>query len=287
MSLTLTGGHVAVAGDEAGHPRASDEVARHFEIERRQCERLVVDRLNRRSALAEGNDRTKGRIVGNADDEFLRLRPDDHRLDDHAGNAGFGFRRPRAGNDVGRGRPHRRFRGEAEAHPADVRLVDDVRRLDLDDHRSSGAEKRPRGGAGLLGVARQHRRHHRDRIGGQHRRGGDRIEPAAPVAQRLLDRLPRRRGVGHEMLGQARRRRHQRVAGFGIAHNMHEPAHRVGLGRIMGNLRRNERLLDGIVGPDPDREHRLRLDDRTAMLRERPRRPWSPLPVSRRAPSAR
>ena len=70
-------------------------------------QRLVADDFDRRTALAEHDHRTEGRIVGDADNELARLRPQDHRKNRDAGDARLGPRRPRLAENVRSGLTHR------------------------------------------------------------------------------------------------------------------------------------------------------------------------------------
>ena len=120
--------HVAVGLEDARHPGAGDQVARQRQIERRQRQRLVVDHLDRGAALAEDDDRTEGRIVGEADDELARLRPHDHGKHGHAVDPRIGLGGARPIEDLRRGLAHVLLGDEIEPHAADFRLVHDVGR---------------------------------------------------------------------------------------------------------------------------------------------------------------
>ena len=137
-------GHIAVAPEQRENPRAPDQLARHLEVERRQRQRLVVEHLDGRSACP--NAMTGPKVGSSAmptmsSCAFGRtimgwtVTPVD---------ACLGLRGMGSGDDFGGGGTHRVFRREVEAHAADIRLVDDVARQDLDDHRRAGAEERPR-----------------------------------------------------------------------------------------------------------------------------------------------
>ena len=80
------GGHVAIGLENARDPRARDQPTGQREVERRQRQRLVVDHFDGGAALAEHDDGTECRIVGNADDQFARLGAHDHGKDGHAAN---------------------------------------------------------------------------------------------------------------------------------------------------------------------------------------------------------
>ena len=83
----IGGWHVAVGFEDARHARARDQSAGEREVERRQRQRLVVDHFDGGAALAENDDRTECRIVGDADDQLARLGPHDHGKDGDAVDA--------------------------------------------------------------------------------------------------------------------------------------------------------------------------------------------------------
>ena len=243
------------------HPRdagARDQVAGELHVERRQRQRLVVDDLDRGAAAAEYDDRPEGRIVGDPGDELARFRAQNHRLDDHPGNARVRSCRARLAEDLGSGVAHRLLARKVQPHAADVGFVHDVPRLDLHHDGAAAREKWLCRLAGLLRIFGKHGGNHRDRIGREQAADLDGIEPAARIGQRRIDDAPRRFHVRREMLRQARRRRHQVLVRFGVAREIHETADRVGFGFEMRDFRRLERVERGAVRPDPDCEHRLR-----------------------------
>ena len=216
------GGHVAVSLEDAGDPGAGDEAAREREVERRQRQRLVTDDLNRRASLPEDNDRAESRIIGDADDELTRFRTHDHGEDGDPGNSRAGFFRPRPIENI-RGRlVHRALAGEVEANAADLRLVHDVGGLNLEDNRRAGGEVRLCRRDGFRGAGRQGRRRDRNAVGGKNTGHLDRVEPGSLVAQYAVNDGTHGSDVRHKVLRHAGRRRHQQLARFPVAHEMHE-----------------------------------------------------------------
>ena len=131
--------HVAVGLEDARDPRAGDETARQRQIERRQRQCLVVDDFDRGAAVAEDDDGPEGRIVGEADDQLARIRAHDHRKHGDAVDSRSGL--------AARARlsmppwPDDGLRGdETEQDAADIRLVDDIGRRILENHRVAGGE---------------------------------------------------------------------------------------------------------------------------------------------------
>ena len=150
---------VAIGLEDARDAGARDQVARQIEIERRQRQGLVVDDLDRGAAVAEDDDRTEGRVVGHADDQFARLRTHDHRMDGDAGDARVGLGRARPRQNLGGGFAHRGLAGEVEPDAADVRFVDDVAATRiLTTTRVPSARNGAAAATASSGVARQRRR---------------------------------------------------------------------------------------------------------------------------------
>ena len=155
---------------------------------------------------------------------------------------------------------------EIKPHPVDVRLVNDVGRLDLEHHALARHKERARRRNRGIGVGRKPRGRHRQRIGIEQLGDFDRIEPGAALAQRLVDHALCRCDVGREILRQARRRCHQGIDRLAIAHEMHETADRLRLGRIVGDAGGVEGGTGFGIATDPDREHGFRWHQRVAML---------------------
>ena len=87
----------------------------------------------------------------------------------------------------------------------------------------------------LLGIGGGKGRHHRNVIGFEQPLDLDRIEPLAPVRERIGDDLPRSFGVGRKRTGHRRRDLRQRLHHLAMPHQMHEAAHRVVFGRVVRN----------------------------------------------------
>ena len=192
----------AVAGQQGADLRLRDQVARQPVVERRQAQRAVLAQFDRRAAFAEQHRGPEHRVARDADDQFVRAGPAGHRLHREAQHLGLRLlARHALAHADGRG-AHFVHRREAERHAADVRLVDDLRRQDLERHRKAdlrGGEHR------LLGVARAARVHHRDAVGLQQRLGLLLVQPLAARLQRLVQQRLRARLLGPEVV-QPRRR---------------------------------------------------------------------------------
>ena len=138
------------------------------------------------------------------------------------------------------------------------------------------AKQRRRDRGGLVGVAREHGRRDRNRVGREQPRstsiGSSQVRP---VRRRTsADDAAGRGDVGREILRQARRRLHQRLERFAIAHQMHEAAHRVGSRSRSAEcrqLRRSSRASP--LAADPDREDRLRRGSHRSRCRASRSRP--------------
>ena len=182
-------------------------------------------------------------IVGDADDELVRLRPHDHRLDGDAGDARVGHaRRGRAAMISAVAARTACLRGEVEPHAADVGLVDDVPRQDLDDHRRACGEKRPR----------QPRRPRRRRGRAASAPSGSHRPPSPrPTSSGSSQRRPSRiaASTGARAAATSGAKCSGRLGGvsisasrtFAVAHEMRESAHRIGFGLVERNAGRFER----------------------------------------------
>ena len=85
-------------------------------------------------------------------------------MDRDSGDARVWFCGPRPRQDVGRCLAHGLFAGQVEPDTADVGLVDNVWRLDLDGHRAAAGELRGGCRRSLSGITRENRRCDRNRI---------------------------------------------------------------------------------------------------------------------------
>ena len=123
--------NVAVGLEHARHAGARDQLARKFEIERGQRQRLVGDDLD--CGPAAPNTMT-GPKVGSSAIPAISSRALGRRIigmDRDAGDAGVGLGGLRARQDIGDSLAHRAFAGEVEPHAADFGFVNDVRRQNL------------------------------------------------------------------------------------------------------------------------------------------------------------
>ena len=191
--------HVAIGAQQPRDAGALDQAARQLQVERRQRQRLVVDDLDRRAAAAEHDDGAEGRIVGEAENEFARLRPHHHRLHHHARNPRLRPQRSCPRENLGGRLAHRIGIGEIEHDAADIGFVHDVARHDL-EHDSRALRKdcirmRDR----LFGIGGGEGRHDRDVIGIEQPLDLDRIEPGAAVGECCGNDLPRRIGIGRKL----------------------------------------------------------------------------------------
>ena len=264
-AILVGGRDIAIGLELAGYAGARDECARQVDVERRQGQGLVVDHFYRRSAAAENNDRPERRIVRKPDDELACLRANHHGINGHAGKSCIRPGRMRAGENVGHGFAHRPFAGEVEAHASHFRLVDDVWRENFGDNGRSPCEKRRRSRSGFVGVARERHGHNGNGVAREQPGDLHGIEPAAAIRDGAPDDRTGCDDIRRKILRQARRRRHQHVDRFLVAHEMHEAAHRIGFGRVLGNACPLERI--GLrPGPaEPNRQDGFRLESAGAM----------------------
>ena len=103
--------------------------------DRRGPEHDVAEQLDKNPAEADHHDWTEQRVSHHPENGFNPRR--DHRRDQHAVDQGL---RKRAGDalaDARVGQTHRRFVGEVEDNSADIGLVRDVGRDDLEHHREA------------------------------------------------------------------------------------------------------------------------------------------------------
>ena len=259
--------HVAIEFQNISDTRALDHVVRQREIERRQRQRPVVDDLHRLAAAPEHDHRPEGRIVGYARDQFAAVRAADHWMHGHAFDPRLRHlaRDPR--HHLAR-RLHRCLgRADVEHDAADVGLVRDVARHDLDDAGARPRNVEPRQFAGFLGRAGKARRRDGNVVGVEQPRHLDGREPAMPALDGLRDDAARALDIRLEILRQVRRRAHHELARFVPAHHVHETAHRARL--VMRNARVLEQLVGLVGGPEPHREDGLGRERLLARLLHR------------------
>ena len=115
-----------VAGQHPGNARARNQIAREHHVERRQSDGAVGSHFHGGSTLTEQNHRAEHRVIGNADDQLVRVWPSSHRLYREARQScirpilmeSFAYRC--------RGGPNLGCVFEIEGDPADVRLMADI-----------------------------------------------------------------------------------------------------------------------------------------------------------------
>ena len=104
--------------------------------------RGVAHRLDRDAARAERDHRAEHRIGGDADQHFARMREAQHRLHHHALDARLGPQRAHVPQHVVERRGHHLRVLQVQAHAADVGLVRDVGRVQLEHHREADLARR-------------------------------------------------------------------------------------------------------------------------------------------------
>jgi hypothetical protein len=223
---------IAIATQQAVDARTLDQRAGKKRVQRRQRHRRIADLLDRDATLAEQHDRAELGILADPDDQFVRAVPAHHLLDDHPVDDGLrrGLARP-VENFPGR-RAHRFRRVEIEHHAADVALVDDIGRDDLDHKR---ARYPTRGRSRGIGVGRHGEFADRHAVGLQHRLRHGLGQPASAGFERLVDQGADRRGVRLELLRHGRRHLHQKFLVQIVTHHVHEGANRLFWRVVAGN----------------------------------------------------
>ncbi|MCY1245556.1 hypothetical protein D9M72_587160 [compost metagenome] len=106
-------------------------------------------------------------------------------------------------------------------------------------------------------VARLHHRRGGNAVGREQLVGGDGIQPLLAGSQRGLHDGACGGGIHHEILRQAGRGFHQRRLRIAVAHQVLEPAHGLGFGRVGRHARGVEGGGGTVVVAQPHREHRL------------------------------
>ncbi len=228
---------------------------RQREIEWRKRQRAVADGLDRLAATAEHDDRTERRIIGDADNQLAPICAPHHRLDQHAINVGAGRQSRGAIKHAMRRGGGGDGRHDVQDHAADIGLVRDVARMNLDGAGAVFGDDLFRDGGGLARVRRELHRRDGNAVGGEQVRRLHGIEPLRATRQRAGDDRARAGDIGREGFGQAGRRRHQRVARLTPMHQMHEAAH--GAGLVMGDARFLEYAIARGAGAEPDGENGL------------------------------
>ena len=225
------------------------------EIERRQRERAVVDDLDRLAAAPEHDDRAEGRILGEADDQLACVRAHDHRMNGDAVETSLRHHLRNMGEHSTGCRGDGLRAVETEHDAADIRLMADIGRLDLDDAGAVGGDQRRCDGRRRLRRRGVTDGGDRNAIGLEERHDVGRFEPFRAARERLPQDAARRAGVRREIDRQGRRRGHERVAILAPAHEMHEAAHRAR--RVIGNAGRFEDAARFLAGAEPGGEDGL------------------------------
>ena len=135
--------------------------------------------------------------------------------------------------------------------------MNNVSRQDLEHHGRTLREYRRGVSHGLFGVGGRKRLHHRDLIGLKQPLDLDRVEPLPAVGKCCANDLPGGIDVGYKRAGHGRRHLRQRGDHLAVLHQMHEAAHRIVFGGVVGNPGAAEQIADLLVRADPNREHRL------------------------------
>ena len=152
--------HVAVTVDQLRHARARHQGPCQRCVQRRQGHGAIGQHLDCGAAGTEQDDRTEGGVDTGADDQFARARRLDHRLYREAVDPRIGPRAAHAREHRSCSVAHGLVRIEVERHAADVGLVRDVGRQDLQRDRQPD---RLRGLDRCFAVGRDAaRRDHRD-----------------------------------------------------------------------------------------------------------------------------
>ena len=273
--VDLRRGHVAVGGEQARDAGAADQVVGERQgraVAARRALSLITSTPTppwpntitgpkvASSAIPAMSSRALGRTIIGCNDD--------------AGDMRIGPQRLGVGDDLGGGLAHRRCVDQAEPHAADVGLVDDVAGENLDrDGLAFAASQgppspRPPRASSAKATAS------RECIGRADRVDLDRVEPG-PAGRRDARRRRggRRRRSGEKSAGKARRRLHQRLPRLAIADEVHEAAHRLVFGVVVGDAGAAAKVA-ATRSPrtEPDGEDRLRRAARARGRVERRRR---------------
>ena len=145
-------------------------------------------------------------------------------LDRHPQDVGLRFGGPDLFDEFVERRQDLGFVVEMEAHPLDLGLVGDIRRINLHHHREAqvpGRRGRLRGGGG------RHRAVHRDAVGRQDGLGFQLREDGGLALQAMVDEGPGRPGVDSQLPGHLGRSLLQQLQMPGVEIHLHEDVHRL------------------------------------------------------------
>ena len=187
--------HVAPTRQQARHAGAGHQRAGQRRVQRRQRHGAVGHHLHGRAALAEQDHRAEQRVDMSADDQFQRPRPAHHALHGEAGDLGTGLVQHHA-RQHGRGSSAQAgVVLDVQGHAADVALVRDLWRQDLQRHRVAQAARRRHG---FMCRRRCHQRgDDGDAAGLQHGLGLGLGQPFAPGGQHSGHHVAHLLQVGH------------------------------------------------------------------------------------------
>ena len=161
------------------HPGPAHQLPCQRDVQRWQCDGSVGDGLDRGAALAEHQHRPEDRVDRDAEDQFVAALVLDHLLHRQALDARIRPALPGPRQD-GLGRRQQQFlRADVEHDAADVGLVRDVRRVDLQGQRITQPVADP---GQFLERSRHLGLDDRDRVGGQHALGLRLRQHRAPTA---------------------------------------------------------------------------------------------------------
>ena len=183
-----------------------------------------------RAALAEGHQWPEHRVLDDADEKLDGAGASHHRLNQEPVEARVGTRRRDAREHCRGFLPGPVGVPEIECHPADIALVGDVGRADLERHREPDF-RRDRGR--LLRISGLAIGQHRETVGREDGARLLRVEPGFPGDERGRDRASRPVEIGLEIVGARRRRFHQQLLVAPMAHPLHEAGNRL-VGRVVG-----------------------------------------------------
>ena len=250
---------IAISLQELPDARLPHQIAGELQVERRQAVGRVAHHLHRRPSGSEHQERPERLVDRHAEDQLVRARPADHGLHREALD-------PCIGQEAADPLQHVRRRLlrvagalQAEAHPADVRLVRDVVGDHLYDAGGVLAEQFRRSLADLGWIARKERRYHRYPIGCQQLLGLDLGQRRASVGEHRLHGRGCLGSIDIKPRGQRRRRAHQLFLRARVTHELHEPVDGLGRrGEAADALLREQlaRLAAGLIA-EPRRDHGL------------------------------
>ncbi|MFO1141414.1 MAG: hypothetical protein U1E59_03320 [Amaricoccus sp.] len=143
----------AKAAEQATDARPPDQLGREPRVEGRQRHGGITEHLDRDPAGAQQDQRSEDGVAPEPEDQFLSLGSPHHRLQGEAVDPRVGRPGPHPFGDRPGGRPGRLRRGDVEDDRAEIGLVADVARQELDRDPTAVGEHRRRLRAHRVGVA--------------------------------------------------------------------------------------------------------------------------------------